>query len=110
MDSLPRRPFTCPPNPTALRLRAASDFSLVDLGGQVELHETVLAPLKVILHEQWGIRSKTQLHSTTEGSGLCEIHKVTQGECCCHWLVYRQGHPLFWPFSLPGLQQDIAAP
>merc|ERR1719336_2636984 len=84
--------------------------SLIDLGGQVELHETVLAPLEVILHEQRGVRSKTQLYGTTERSGLCEIHKVTQSECCCHGLVHRQGHPLFWPFGLPGLQHDIATP
>merc|ERR1719336_945181 len=84
--------------------------SLIDLGGQVELHETVLAPLEVILHEQRGVRSKTQLYGTTEGSGLGEIHEVTQSECCCHGLVHRQGHPLFWPFGLPGLQHDIATP
>merc|ERR1719401_3227044 len=104
MGSHPRRPFTCLPKPTALTL------SLIDLGGQIKLHETVLAPLEVILHEQRGVRSKTQLYGTTEGSGLCEIHQVTQSECCCHGLVHRQGHPLFWPFGLPGLQHNIAAP
>merc|ERR1719401_737690 len=104
MGSHPRRPFTCLPKPTALTL------SLIDLGGQIKLHETVLAPFEVILHEQRGVRSKTQLYGTTEGSGLCKIHQVTQGERCCHGLVYRQGHPLFCPFSLPGLQHNIAAP
>merc|ERR1719401_2612066 len=104
MGSHPRRPFTCLPKPTALTL------SLIDLGGQIKLHETVLAPFEVILHEQRGVRSKTQLYGTTEGSGLCEIHQVTQSEGCCHGLVHRQGHPLFWPFGLPGLQQNIAAP
>merc|ERR1719414_369437 len=78
--------------------------------GQIELHETVLASLEVVLHEQRGVGSKTQLYSTAEGSGLCEIHEVTQSECCCHRLVRRQGHPLFWPFGLPGLQHNIAAP
>merc|ERR1719254_308684 len=90
--------------------KTATDVSLVDLRGQVELHEAVLAPLEVILHEQRGVRSKTQLYGTTERSGLCEIHEITQSECCCHGLVHRQGHPLFWPFSLPGLQHDIATP
>merc|ERR1719414_2784756 len=78
--------------------------------GQIELHETILASLEVILHEQRGIGSKTQLYGTAEGSGLCEIHEVTQSECCCHRLVHRQGHPLFWPFGLPGLQHNIATP
>merc|ERR1719401_3239350 len=104
MGSHPRRPFTCLPKPTALTL------SLIDLGGQIKLHETVLAPLEVILHEQRGVRSKTQLYGTTEGSGLCEIHQVTQSECGCHGLVHRQGHPLFCPFGLPRLQHNIAAP
>merc|ERR1712066_274458 len=63
-----------------------------------------------ILHEQRGVRSKTQLDGTTQRSGLCEIHEITQSECCCHGLVHRQGHPLLWPFGLPGLQHDIAAP
>merc|ERR1719226_319809 len=93
-----------------LALRTEIDVSLIDLGGQIELHETVLAALEVILHEQRGVRSKTQLYGTTEGSGLCEIHEITQSECCCHGLVHRQGHPLLWPFGLPGLQHDIAAP
>merc|ERR1719414_2353935 len=78
--------------------------------GQIELHETVLASLKVILHEQRGVGSKTQLYGTAEGSGLCKIHEVTQSECCCHRLVHRQGHPLFWPFGLPGFQHNIATP
>merc|ERR1719237_545906 len=95
---------------TALAPRIATDVSLVDLGGQVELHEAVLAPLEVIFHEQRGVGSKTQLYSTTEGSGLCEIHEVTQSEGCCHGLVHRQRHPLLWPFGLPRLQHDIAAP
>merc|ERR1712176_474846 len=82
--------------------------SLVDLRGQIELHEAVLAALEVILHEQRGVRSKTQLYRTTERSGLCEIHEITQSECCCHGLVHRQGHPLLWPFGLPGLQHDVA--
>merc|ERR1719512_154350 len=109
MGSPPRRPFTCLPKPTALALRTRPHFSLIDLGGQIELHETVLAPLEIILHEQRGVRSKTQLHGTTEGSGLCKIHQVTQGECCRHRLMHCQGYPFFWPFSLPWLQHNIAA-
>merc|ERR1712150_6313 len=106
----PRRPFTCLPNPAALPLRPATSASLIDLGGQIELHETVLASLEVILYEQWGVRPKTQLYAATEGSGLCEVHEISQSEGCCHGLVHRQGHPLFWPFGLPGLQHNIAAP
>merc|ERR1719401_2918641 len=108
MGSAPRRPFTRLQNSTAKALRSAASFSLVDLGGQVELHETVLAPLEVILHEQWRIWAKTQLNSTTEGSCLCKVHQVAQGECCCHGLVHCQRNPLFWPFGLPWLQHHIA--
>merc|ERR1719401_2393850 len=110
MGSAPRRPFTRLQNSTAEAPRSAASFSLVDLGGQVELHETVLAPLQVILHEQWGVWPKTQLDGTAEGSGLCEIHQVSQGEGGRHGLVHRQGHPLFWPLGLPWLQHDVAAP
>merc|ERR1719229_767525 len=83
-------------------------FSLVDFRCQVELHEAIFASLEVILHQQGGVRSKPELHGSTQGSSLREIHQVPQSECRGHRLVHSQCHSLLSPFSFPWLQHDIA--
>merc|ERR1719436_143471 len=106
MDSHPQA-IRFPIDPNSLPTRRAF-FSFVDLRCQVELHEAVLASLEVILHQQGGIRSKPELHGSTERSRLREIHQVPQGECRGHGLVHSQCHSLLRPFGLPRLQHHVA--
>merc|ERR1711920_1158757 len=107
MGSFPGRPF----NPLQLKVSCTTHpTSLINLRCEVELHEAVLAPLEVILDQQGGVRSKSKLHCTTQGSCFREVHQVTKGEGRSHRLMHRQSYSFLGLLRLPRLQHDVATP
>merc|ERR1711994_529036 len=101
MGACPSGPFT--PSGTQ------GPRSLIDLRSQIELHETVLAPFKVILDQQGSVRPEPQLYSAAQGSGLREIDEIPQGESRSHRVVYSQAYSLLGLLCLSRLQHHIAA-
>merc|ERR1712050_234196 len=83
--------------------------SLINLRRQIELHESILGPLQVVLHEQRGVWPETQLHITRQGRRLRKVHQVAQSERGGYWFMHCQGDPVLRLLCLPWLQHDIAA-
>merc|ERR1712084_186186 len=108
----PKTPIdaTCPRHRVSNLTQAASTkTSLVNLGRQIELHETVLGLLELVLHQQGRVGAQTQFNSAAERRGLGEIDQVAQGEGRGHGLVHGECYLLLWLLRLTRLQHHVAA-
>ena len=66
--------------------------SLVDLRGQVELHEALVFGLEEVLHQERRVRGEAQGHRGAERRGFREVHQVPECKGRGHRLVHGQGH------------------
>merc|ERR1719468_495261 len=82
--------------------------SLVNLGRQIKLQESILTSLKVILHKERGVGSQSQFHRPAERCCLREIHQIPQCKGRRDGLMDCQGNSVLCFLTLSWLQHHIA--